>query len=68
MVNTTGLVDRVQATILTFRDNATPGAALDFRALAVDIVRVFRDFIGDELKKPDAFDTDELGKGQQGLE
>jgi hypothetical protein len=61
---TTGLVDRVQAAIETYRDNATPGVQLDFRELAVSIVRVFRDYIGDEIKKPDVRDNEQPSKGQ----
>lgn len=64
MTNKTGLVDQVQAAIETFRNNATPGAQLDFRELAVSIVRVFRDFIGNEIKMPDAYDKEQPGKGQ----
>jgi hypothetical protein len=60
----TGLVDQVQAAIMTYRNNATPGAKLDFRELSVSIVRVFRDYIEAEIKKPDPYDTEQPSKGQ----
>jgi hypothetical protein len=62
--NKTGLVDQVQTAIETFRDNATVGGKLDFHELAVSVVRVFRDYIEAEIKRPDAYDTEEPGKGQ----
>lgn len=63
MTNKTGLVDQVEAAIETYRNNATVSGKLDFRELSVSLVRVFRDFIGNEIKMPDAYDK-EPGKGQ----
>jgi hypothetical protein len=57
------LVDRIQAQLETF-SKAAPQGKPDLRALAVTIVREFRDFIGDELKRPDAYDTEQPSKGQ----
>jgi hypothetical protein len=64
MTSQPGLVDRVQTAIETFRNNATPGDVFDFRALAISIVRVFRDYIEAEIKMPDLLDREEPGKGQ----
>jgi hypothetical protein len=61
---TAGLVDQVQTELKTFRASATVQGEPDFRELAVSIVRVFRDYIGDELKRPDTYDTEEPSKGQ----
>jgi hypothetical protein len=56
------LVDRIEAQLETFSKAAPQGT--DLRALAVTIVREFRDFIGDELKRPDAYDAEQPSKGQ----
>jgi hypothetical protein len=60
----TGLVDLVQTELKTFRASATVQGEPDFRELAVSIVRVFRDFIEDEIRRPDAFDSEQPSKGQ----
>lgn len=61
---TANLVDQVQAAIETYRNNATVSGKLDFRELAVSIVRVFRDYIDAEIKRPDPYDTEQPSKGQ----
>jgi hypothetical protein len=63
-MNKTGLVDQVQMTLKTFRASASVQGEPDFRELAVSIVRVFRDYIEAEIKRPDAYDTEEPSKGQ----
>jgi hypothetical protein len=60
----TGLVDQVQTAIETYRNNVPIGGQLDFRALSVSIVRVFRDYIEAEILKPDTYDSEQPGKGQ----
>jgi hypothetical protein len=60
----TGLVEQVEAAIETYRNNATVSGKLDFRELSVSLVRVFRDYIEAEIKRPDAYDTEEPSKGQ----
>jgi hypothetical protein len=64
MTNKTGLVELIQTAIETYRNNAAIGAQLDFRELAVSLVRVFRDYIEAEIKRPDSYDTEEPSKGQ----
>jgi hypothetical protein len=59
-----GLVDRVQAELESYRNNTPIGGQPDFKELAVSIVRVFRNYIDAELKRPDAYDNDQPGKGQ----
>jgi hypothetical protein len=63
-VQKAGLVEQVQAELKSFRASATVQGEPDFRELAVSIVRVFRDYIEAEIKRPDVFDTDEPDKGQ----
>jgi hypothetical protein len=63
-VQKAGLVEQVQAELKSFRASATVQGEPDFRELAVSIVRVFRDYIEAEIRRPDVFDTDEPGKGQ----
>jgi hypothetical protein len=60
----TGLVELIQTELKTFRASATVQGEPDFRELAVSIVRVFRDYIGDELKQPYPYDTEQPSKGQ----
>jgi hypothetical protein len=60
----TGLVERIQTELKTFRANAAVQGEPDFRELAVSIVRVFRDYIEAEIKRPDAYDNEEPSKGQ----
>jgi hypothetical protein len=62
-MNTTGLVDQVQMTLKTFRASATVQGEPDFRELAVSIVRVFRDYIEAEIKRPDVYDEPSKGQG-----
>jgi hypothetical protein len=62
-MNTTGLVDQVQMTLKTFRASATVQGEPDFRELAVSIVRVFRDYIEAEIKRPDVYDEPSKWKG-----
>jgi hypothetical protein len=64
MTQKTSLVDQVQTTLKTFRASASVQGEPDFRELAVTIVRVFRDYIEAEIKKPDAYDTEQPSKGQ----
>jgi hypothetical protein len=59
-----GLVDLIQTELKTFRASATVQGEPDFRELAVSIVRVFRDFIEDEIRRPDAYDSEQPSKGQ----
>lgn len=59
-----GLVDRVEAKLKSFRETEAVQGGPDYRALAVDIVRVFHEFVGDELKRPDQYDSEQPGKGQ----
>jgi hypothetical protein len=63
-MNTIGLVDQVQMTLKTFRASASVQGEPDFRELAVSIVRVFRDYIEAEIKRPDVYDIEEPSKGQ----
>jgi hypothetical protein len=60
----TGLVDQIQMTLKTFRASASVQGEPDFRELAVSIVRVFHEFIGEELTRPDQYDKEQPGKGQ----
>lgn len=60
----TGLVDQVQTTLKTFRASASVQGEPDFRELAVTLVRVFRDYIGAEIKMPDIYDKEQPSKGQ----
>jgi hypothetical protein len=63
----TGLVDQIQTTLKTFRASASVQGEPDFRELAVTIVRVFHEFIGEELTRPDQYDREQPDKGP-GLE
>jgi hypothetical protein len=67
MTNKTGLVDQIQTTLKTFRASASVQGEPDFRELAVNIVRVFHEYIGEELTRPDQYDSEQPGKGP-GLE
>jgi hypothetical protein len=60
----TGLVELIQTELKTFRASATVQGEPDFRELSVSIVRVFRDYIEAEIKKPDPYDTEQPSKGQ----
>jgi hypothetical protein len=60
----TGLVDQIQMTLKTFRASASVQGEPDFRELAVSIVRVFHEFIGEELTRPDQYDKEQPSKGQ----
>lgn len=67
MTNKTGLVELIQTELKTFRASATVQGEPDFRELAVSLVRVFRDFVGNEIKMLDAYDKNDKeqpGKGQ----
>jgi hypothetical protein len=64
MTNKTGLVDQIQTTLKTFRESASVQGEPDFRELAVDIVRMFHEYIGEELTRPDQYDREQQGKGK----
>jgi hypothetical protein len=64
MTNKTGLVDQIQTTLKTFRASASVQGEPDFRELAVDIVRMFHEYIGEELTRPDQYDREQQGKGK----
>jgi hypothetical protein len=59
-----GLVELIQTELKTFRASASIQGELDFRELAVSLVRVFRDYIEAEIKRPYPYDTEEPSKGQ----
>lgn len=64
MITQRNLVDRVKDKLESFRQTEAVQGGPDFRALAVDIVRVFHEYIGEELRRPDPYDSEEPGKGQ----
>jgi hypothetical protein len=47
-----------------FKNTEAVAGGPDYRALAVTIVRVFRDYIEAEIQMPDPYDTEEPSKGQ----
>lgn len=59
----TGLVELIQTELKTFRASATVQGEPDFRELAVSIVRVFRDYIEAEIKRPDPNEQPSKGQG-----
>lgn len=59
-----GLVELIQTELKTFRASATVQGEPDFRELAVSIVRVFRDYIEAEIRRPDPYDNEQPSKGQ----
>jgi hypothetical protein len=60
----TGLVSRVEMELRNFKNTEAVAGGPDYRALAVTIVRVFRDYIEAEIQMPDPYDTEEPSKGQ----